>query len=227
VRSCPACRANGAPTAHTRRRLEGAASRHTTKPRREKRSTCEWTQRKIWKTTKAYLAQGLQLLLLPLVIHVHRLHDCARRGVREHLGSLGHMKERKGNTVVCDLGTWMIKIENICPGAPVRQAPGRVGSFRGGDITVSMLTKNYRCRLSERSDRRLLIISKILSRHVYRFDGPDIRRFFSTLFSCRSALVVVRCRLSASPSMHLMYTIDEQGNRIYTLKVNNHSFLSW
>ena len=106
--------------------------------------------------TKAYLAQGLQLLLLPLVVLVHWLHDCAGRGVREHLGGFGHMKERKGNTVICDLRRWTIKIENMswraCP-------PGRVGSFRGGrlDITLSRLTKNHRSRLSPSRDLRLLI----------------------------------------------------------------------
>jgi hypothetical protein len=104
--------------------------------------------------TKAYLAQGLQLLLLPFVVHVHWLHGCAGRGVREHLGSFGHVKERKG-ILICDLRRWTIKIENMswraCP-------PGRVGSFRGGrlDITLSRLTKN-RSRLSPSRDLRLLI----------------------------------------------------------------------
>ena len=46
-------------------------------------------------TTKAHLAKGLQLLLLPFVILVHWLHDCTRHGAREQLGGLGHMKRKE------------------------------------------------------------------------------------------------------------------------------------
>lgn len=152
-----------------------------------------------------HLEQRLHLGFLFIVINMHRGDDCARSRRNENFMCLSHASWTS-------TGVSLRRLDVVREERAVSEASPSLHGSRTLAPGDTFRKPSSACTVSRRSDA--LGITRQMH-HVILLFG-DFQRPCTV---CTLSLCNCHLRVQRISAMHLMYTLDESGNRVYTLKV--------